>query len=391
MRLPTFLGGVLLGVAFALAPALFADSTSTDAISGVSTSTAIKAPVRSVVTSNITTSGLSSISTIDGSLTPAANDRFLLTGQTSGVDNGIYVAASGAWSRATDFDGSRDARDGTMVPTQNGSIYYLTTSDPISIGTSSLSFSVLTGTALSTNLASTSASLGAALVGINDAGGYFSGSNVEAVLQEFRADAELAPIMGVTSAADRLFYYTGSGAGSLATFTAFGRSLVDDATASAGRVTLKVHGALAQSSVAVSGGADTNENILATVTISADALGANGCVEIEGMWTGNNDASVKTGRIRFGGIGGTIYATDNIANNVSLVMNRRICNRNATNSQLGSSPADVTGYGSKSTNAFVTSAVDTTATVDIVFTVQKADSADTMTLEGYRVYLLPSP
>ena len=59
-----------------------------------------KQPVNAGTTANITLSGAQTIDTV----AVVAGDRVLVKNQTAQADNGIYVAATGAWSRSPDAD-----------------------------------------------------------------------------------------------------------------------------------------------------------------------------------------------------------------------------------------------------------------------------------------------
>ncbi len=145
-------------------------STSTDRIDGLSTSVAIKAPSLYTTTANISLSGLAVQAGGEWAAPLSADDRVFVKDQTNAVDNGIWLAGSGTWRRARDFDGARDAVLGTMIPVYRGvgtySIYAISTADPIVIGATELAFEIVDDGMLAGNLASTSdLQLGDALVG----------------------------------------------------------------------------------------------------------------------------------------------------------------------------------------------------------------------------------
>lgn len=112
-----------------------------DRIGGLSGSIAIKVPCRVATTADILLSGLQSI---DG-VVLVAGDRVLVKNQTAGSRNGIYIAATGTWTRSADFDGPRDVAKGTLVGVTDGTVaagqlFKVTTANPITVGTTDLSF-----------------------------------------------------------------------------------------------------------------------------------------------------------------------------------------------------------------------------------------------------------
>lgn len=108
--------------------------------------------VATVSSGNITLSGLQTIAGV----TLVANDRVLVRGQTTASQNGIYLAASGAWTRATDFDVTGEMKAGTQVIVDNGSDYasaiFALVEDVATVGTDLVSFVLVNPQVLSTTI-----------------------------------------------------------------------------------------------------------------------------------------------------------------------------------------------------------------------------------------------
>ena len=147
--------------------------------------------------------GLAGLQTIDG-ITVAAGDLVLCPNQTTASQNGLYVAASGAWTRAAGADSWSNLVSALYVVEQGtalGDTVWLCTSDSGgTLGTTAVTFQTVN----------------------NRTGALFSA---------------LTPIV------DGLPYFNTTSSMAIATLTSFGRSLIDDANAGAARTTLGISAA----------------------------------------------------------------------------------------------------------------------------------------------------
>lgn len=102
---------------------------------------AVKAPVKTASTANLTLSGEQ---TVDG-IALVAGDRILVKDQTAQAENGIYIVATGAWTRSTDLMTWAETA-GAFVFVEEGAsnadLGFLCTSDPGgTIGTTAITWS----------------------------------------------------------------------------------------------------------------------------------------------------------------------------------------------------------------------------------------------------------
>jgi hypothetical protein len=104
-----------------------------------------KAPVLAVTTTNITLSGLQ---TIDG-VSLVAGNRVLVRAQSTGSQNGIYLAQTSSWVRADDMNADTEIQPGVAVVVSGGSIYAdtiwtLNTDGTITVGSTAQTWKCLT-------------------------------------------------------------------------------------------------------------------------------------------------------------------------------------------------------------------------------------------------------
>jgi hypothetical protein len=264
-------------------PTALTDAATKNYVDSLATGLQAKTPARVATTANIAT--LSGLLTVDG-VTLVATNRVLVKDQTTQSQNGIYEASAGAWTRTTDGDTWNELRSAYVFITEgtvNSQIGFVSNipaagtlgTDPVTFVqfssasqpiagngltktgntfdvvansgiTATADAIALNGQALALHNLATNGVIARTAAGtltarsVASSGTGVSVTNGDGVAGNptVTLTAALSTVGGLTPAADRLPYYTGAGTAALATFTAFGRSLVDDATNTAARTTL---------------------------------------------------------------------------------------------------------------------------------------------------------
>ena len=290
----------------------------------------VKAAVIAATTANITLSGAQ---TIDG-IAIVAGDRVLVKNQTAPAENGIYVAAAGAWARSTDMDVWAEF-PGAFTFVTTGTDYadtgWVCTSDAGgTLGTTAVTWSQFSGAGQYT-----------AGEGLDLTGVVFS-VNVDEVTTTITGDAVVVKASaqfvtpdigaatgtslsatGTVTADDTITggnIATGGTVSATSTITGgnveTGGTISSTGTATAGN--LVTGGTLSVTGTATVGNVDTAGTISATSSITGGSVATGGTVSATGTITGGNIATggtvSSTGTATLGNVatGGTVSATGTI-------------------------------------------------------------------------------
>ena len=127
------------------------DAATKNYVDSVAQGLDVKASVRAATTAAVTlATDLENGDTLDG-VTLATGDRILVKHQADGSENGIYVVkVSGAPDRALDANSSADVTSGMFTFVEQGTVngnsgWVLTTDNPITLGTTALTFAQFSG------------------------------------------------------------------------------------------------------------------------------------------------------------------------------------------------------------------------------------------------------
>lgn len=138
-------GGVMTGaLTLSGAPTSALHAATKAYVDGVAQGLSVKPSVIALAATNQTLSGLP---TVDG-ITLTANQRILLTGQSTSSQNGIWQVSSGAWVRPSDFAHGA-TEDGAFVFVESGTTYggsgFVLTGTGIVVDTNAQSWSQFSG------------------------------------------------------------------------------------------------------------------------------------------------------------------------------------------------------------------------------------------------------
>lgn len=135
-------------------PTIATDAATKNYVDSVAQGLDIKGSVKYASTGNLSLSGtgVTNINVPSGTTSLTVGDRVLAKDQTTGSQNGIYVVASGSWTRATDMASGSDA-SGAFTFVQYGSTGtgsladtgWVQTADPAVVGTDALVWTQFSG------------------------------------------------------------------------------------------------------------------------------------------------------------------------------------------------------------------------------------------------------